>query len=202
MKNNKSMIYRLFVMLNSFQHPMRFRNKFGITGNVKANNGFTLIELLIYMGIMTILLTVLTQTFTSILDAQLESQSTSAVQQDGRFILARLSYDIHRVQNQDIVSPSSLGQQTTSLQLTINGVNYAYSLNNGNLQLVNNLGTNNLNSSETTISSLTFKRLGNNSSATLLSPKNTLQIKYTVTSKVIRPNGPETKDFQTTIGIR
>jgi prepilin-type N-terminal cleavage/methylation domain-containing protein len=162
----------------------------------KVQRGFTLVELLIYIGMLSILFTVLTQIFGSILDAQLESEATSSVQQDGRFILSRLTYDTRRAQA--IVIPAALGSQSTSLQLTISGVNYTYGLSGGNLELTNNLGINAINSGETTVSGLNFTRIGNS----VVNAKNTIQIEYTVTSKVVRPKGQETKDFKTTIGIR
>jgi prepilin-type N-terminal cleavage/methylation domain-containing protein len=158
--------------------------------------GFTLVELLIYIGMISILFTVLAQIFGAILDDQLESEATSSVQQDGRFILSRFSYDIQRAD--DIVIPADLGDQSSSLQLTITGVNYIYDLNNGNLELTNDIGTNTINSSDSTISGLSFTRIGNS----VANAKNTVQIQYTVTSKIIRPKGLETKDYQTTIGIR
>lgn len=161
-----------------------------------ARSGFTLVELLIYIGIMSILFTILAQIFSSIIDVQLESEANSAVQQEGRFILSRFTYDIHRANT--IVTPGALGGQSNSLQLTINGVNYTYALVSGNLQLTNALGTNNLNGPDISVSNLSFTRLGNS----VANAKNTIQISYTVTSKVVRPKGPETKDFQTTIGIR
>jgi len=161
----------------------------------KFIKGFTLVELLIYMGLLSIILVVLSQIFGSILDAQLESEATSSVHRDGRFILSKLTYDVHRANS--IVLPASLGASSTSLQLDISGIN-TYSLNNGNLELTDSLGTNNLNSGDTIVSNLTFTRIGNS----VANAKNTVRIFYTVTSKVIRPKGLETKDFQTTIGIR
>lgn len=173
---------------------MKIRNLKLEIRNLKK--GFTLIELLIYMGMLSIFLAVLSQIFGFILDAQLESQSTSSVHRDGRFILSKLTYDIHNAQS--IVTPVNLGGQSTNLQLTIDGINYTYSLSNGNLEVDNGTETNNLNSGDTIVSGLTFTRIGNS----VANAKNTVQISYTVTSKIQRPNGMETKDFQTTIGIR
>jgi len=161
-----------------------------------SSRGFTLVELLIYIGMISILFIVLTQVFGSILDAQLESEATSSVQQDGRFILSRFSYDIRR--SDDIILPAALGDQSSSLQLNIGGVNYTYSLNSGDLELTNDIGTNAINSGDTTVSNLQFTRIGNSGA----NAKNTIQIEYTVTTKVIRPKGLETKDYQTTIGVR
>src|SRR5438094_795700 len=90
----------------------------------KLEQGFTLIEFLMYIGIFSILLVALFQLFTTILDIQSESQATSSVDEDGKFILSRLSYDIQRTNA--IVTPASVGQQGSTLQLTIGGASYTY----------------------------------------------------------------------------
>lgn len=161
---------------------------------MKKNKGFTLMELVIYMGLFSILLIVLAEVFTSALDDRLKSESTSQVVQNGRFILARFMYDINRAES--IAAPVSLGEQTNSLQIIISGVTYTYTLNNNNLELTNNFGINKLNSGSTTISDLSFKRLGN------ISGKNTIQINFTLVSKTVPKSGPEIKNFQTIIGLR
>ncbi len=159
-----------------------------------SKKGFTLVEMLIYMGLLSILIVIMVDLFASSLDVQLESQATSAVQQDARFLLSRLTYDVQNAQN--VLVPATIGSQSASLQLSINSVNYTYALNNGNIQLTNNNGTDNLNSFDTTVSNLTFKKLGNGSG------KDTVQIVFTLTSKVVRNTGAETKNFQTTVGLR
>lgn len=58
---------------------------------------FTLIELLIYMALVGLFLVVLTNMLVTILEAQAESTAVSLVDIDGRFILARLSYDANTV---------------------------------------------------------------------------------------------------------
>lgn len=161
---------------------------------MKKNKGFTLIELVVYMGLFSILLIVLAEVFTSALDDRLKSESTSQVVQDGRFILVRFMYDINRAES--IAAPAVLGEQTNSLQIIISGATYTYVLNNNNLELTNNFGINKLNSGDTTISDLNFKRLGN------ISGKNTIQINFTLTSKTIPKSGPEIKNFQTIVGLR
>lgn len=157
-------------------------------------NGFTLMEMIIYMGIFLILLLVLTEIFISVLDVQSESWATSSVEQDGRFVLSRLFYDIHKADS--IVTPANLGEENATLQIIVEGINYTYSLSDNNLQLSNNNGTDKLNSFDTTISNFKVKRLGN------LNGKNNIQVNFTVTSKQMRPKGPEVKNFQTTIGLR
>ncbi len=156
--------------------------------------GFTLIELLLFMGIITVLLLVLTQIFISVLDIQKESSATSSVQQDGTLILNRLMYDITRADS--ITIPSSLGQQTSSLQFVVGGINHTYAINNGNLLLTDNIDANQLNGFDTIVSDISFLRLGN------ANGKNTIRVGFTVTSKVAQAKGAEVRSFQTTIGLR
>lgn len=143
-----------------------------------------------YAGIFTILLLVLTQIFTSILDAQLESEATSSVEQDGRYVLARLTWDVHSAQ--DITTPSDYGVPSLGLKLITNSLESTYSLSNGSLFL----GADVLNSSETGVSNLSFTRLKNNYG------KDSLTIAFTLTSKTVRKGGPEIRNFKTTIGLR
>jgi prepilin-type N-terminal cleavage/methylation domain-containing protein len=156
---------------------------------INSHKGFTMVELLLYMGIFSILLVVLMQLFTSILDVHLESQATSSVDQDGNYILARLTYDIH---NASAITSPALGVSSSTLQLTGGPT---YSLNTGKL-LLNNADP--LNSINTTIPSITFKTLGNGGAGN----KSTVQIIMTVQSKTIRRGGVNQKIFQTTIGVR
>ena len=158
-------------------------------------HGYTLIELLIYMGIFSILIISLFQLFTSILDSQAESDTTASVSEDGKFLLSRLSYDIQ--QSSAITTPASIGSSGNSLQLTIAGINYTYTVNNGNLVLTNSLEANApLNGYNTTVSNVSFTRLGNTTG------KQVITLTFTLTSKTTRQSGPEVKTFQTTIGVR
>lgn len=165
---------------------------------VRRQAGYTLIELVLYMGLLVILITILSQIFTSILDVQLESKSTSSVELDGRFIITRLMRDMRLMRtdppaNDSIVTPSTPGITSSTLNFTVNSINYIYSLNNGNLQLNNNLGINNLNSAYTEISGLQFTRIG-----TGINTDN-VKISFTLTSKIKRNSGPETRTYSTTI---
>jgi type II secretory pathway pseudopilin PulG len=163
--------------------------------NVKS---FTLVELLVFMGIFLILLAVLTQIFVSTLNVQLESQATSSVQQDGRYIIARLSYDINRAEA--ITAPSTLGTDPThpdTLQLTIGSETYTYTTTNNQLTLQVAAGqAQPLTSFGTTISNLTFTRIGT------LSNKDSIQIVFTLTSTSSSGKGPEIKSFQSSVGLR
>jgi type II secretory pathway pseudopilin PulG len=160
----------------------------------KKSGGFTLVELLIYIGIFSILLIVLTQIFVSTINAQLESEANSSVEQDSRYILARAMYDIQRASQ--IVLPANLGDQGNVLQLTINGVTYIYSLNDENLELSRTGTADRLNSYDTAITNLTIQRLGN------LGGTNSVKIGFTVTSRIQMPSGPEIKNVQTVVSLR
>lgn len=159
-----------------------------------SQSAFSLIELVIYMAIFSLLLTVLFSMFTSIFTVQMESQATSSVEQDGRFILSRLMYDMNRAQA--IVAPANLGDEGSTLQLTIEGIDNSYNLDGDALVLTNNQGTNQLNSFNTKVSNLVFKRLGN------LSGKHTIKISFTISSRLGQNAPYEQENFQTTVGLR
>lgn len=162
----------------------------------KKQRGFTLVELTLYMGILTILVTALSAVFVSIIDSQLAAESTSSIDQDGRYILAKLTYDMAHAQSID--SPASPSAQTSSsLQLHLNSIIYTYSLDgSGGLQLASPSATNTLNSVNASISALTFQRLGNNDS------NDTVQVKFTVTGRTRTKSGFESQNFQTTLGLQ
>lgn len=159
----------------------------------KHNSGFTILELTISMGILMVLIGVLTTVFGQILDVQLESQATSSVDQNGRFIMARLTRDVQS--SSAIVTPDDPGDQTDTLQITVNSVNYVYTLDsNGNLLLTQNSESDHLNSEAVTISGLSFTRIGNDDA------NDTLRVAFTVTTKTQQARGLEQKSFQTTLG--
>lgn len=155
--------------------------------------GTTLVELMMYMGLLVILLSILTTIFVQIIDAQLESQASSAVEQDGRYMLAKLMYDINSA---DAILSPALGNTGISMQLSKGGKTYTYILNGENLQESSLLGTNVLNSYDASVSALTFQQLGKTGG------KNSVQVTFTLTSKVRRQSGFEVRNFQSTGGIR
>lgn len=157
-------------------------------------SGFTIVEILIFFGLTSIFLTVITDLFVAIFDVKRESEATSAVEQDGRFILSRLIYDISR--SAAITTPASMGATGSSLVLTIDGAANTYSLSGGNLNLANGAGVNSLNSSETSISAINFQRIGN------AVTNETVRVNFTVESTTQRNSGSEVRVFQTTIGRR
>ncbi len=158
--------------------------------------GFTLVEILIFMGIFSILLISLFQLLIAIFDVQLESQSTSVVSQDGRYIINKLTYDI---QNAASISSPPIGSQATSFQTISGGVSYIYNLSNGNLTITNSsLGTTDqLNSVNSSVSDLTFFRL-----ADINNQNDTITVFFTVNSKTQKRSGINSESFKTTIGKR
>lgn len=163
----------------------------------KNRKGFTLIELLLYMGIFSILLTVSLQMFGSVFELQLESQATSSVDVDGKFILSRFGYDIARADS--ITTPVSVGQSSSSMTIVTSGQSITYSLSDGNLNLTNStLGTTDqLNSNESVVSDLSFLRLEGSSGG-----KDLIQISFTLTSETTQRSGKEVRAFGTTGGLR
>lgn len=161
----------------------------------ELQKGLTIVEMLMYMAIFAVLMTILTQVFLSTLDVQLESKATSSVSQDGSYMLARLSYDIKR--SQAVLSPTTYGQPSNTLQLNENGITYTYTTDtNGNLLIVNNQGTNYLNSADTTVNNLSFTRIGN------VGGKSTILLSFQVKSTTQRVQGYQTSNFQTAVSLR
>ena len=161
---------------------------------IRKSKGFTLVEMVLYMSLLSLLTILMVDIFASSLDIQLESQAASSVEQDGRFLLSRLSYDIQNAQS--AILPTPRGAIGNSLQIKVNDINYTYSVNNGNLELTNNNGTDVLNSIDTNVSNVSFQRLGTGVE------KESVQVQFSVKSKIMRTNVIETKTFQTTIGLR
>lgn len=100
--------------------------------------GFTLVELLMVMGIMGFLMVILFQVIGSILDLKVRSEAITAVAQDSRYLITRLTYDISRAST--ITSPVP-GASGSSLQLLIGGDTYLYQLSGNTLNLSLNGGT-------------------------------------------------------------
>lgn len=160
--------------------------------NTTFQLGFTLIELLMYMGLFAILLLILLQVFTTIVEVQLDSQASSSVAEDGQYILSRLTYDILR--STAVVTPASLGATSSALTLTINNSAFTYAISTSGGQLV--LGTDSLNGYDTTVSHFAVTKLASTNGLA------TLTFSFTVTSKTQPVQGSRTQNFQTTIGLR
>lgn len=156
--------------------------------------GFTIVELLIYMALMSIFLLVLLDIFTATLNSKLASESTSAISQDSRYILSKLSYDVN---NADSITSPSLGLTSASLQFTASGSTVTYALISGNLVKTVGGVSMNLNGADTQLDSISFKNIGS------IGGKPTIQVIYTVRSKIIvQGGGTEAQTINTTVGTR
>lgn len=160
--------------------------------NVKK--GFTIVELMLYMGLLAIFLTVISQIFVASIDTQLESESQSSVQQDSKFILARMQYGLENATA--IIEPSESGSSSSQLQFITDGITQSYQLTGQSITFTDNGNVNQVNSVNTTASNLQFTRRGT------VGGKAFITVVFTLTSVAIRNSGPETQTFQTTIGAR
>ena len=163
----------------------------------KTQKGFTLIELVLYVGILSILVGVMSTMFGQIVEVQLESEATSTVDQDGRYILSKMFYDMKSINTSDVITtPASPGSQTSTLQIRVNSINYTYSLNSGGNLILTNGSTgevNVLNSANSSVTGLTFQRIGAGDT------NDTIRVNFTVVSRVKQPSGDESRAFQTTL---
>jgi len=105
---------------------------------MKKRSGFTLIEAIIYFALFTSFITLVTYIFISVLQLQSQSRIASTLQQDSRFLLSRLAYDIHRADSVTEPLPSQTGSR---LNLSIGGAGYTYSVADGMLSLTGPAGT-------------------------------------------------------------
>lgn len=165
------------------------------------SRGFSVIEMILYMGLLSGFLVVMTDMFFTTLNVKTESEASSALEQDGRYLISRLVYDIHRASS--IVTPSTLGSTSNSLELDIGPSKYSYSSSFRNLYLKDNLDTQRLNSNRTDVTFFSVKHLGNNRTLypNIVSPKDTLQINFTLVATASAQH-LETRSFQTTVGLR
>lgn len=161
---------------------------------LNRSRGFTLVEALVVMALLTGFLMILTTLLTSAIDIQTSSESYSAVMTDGRFIMARLNYDIARASA--VTTPGTLGGSSATLVLIINGNTYTYDTSGGNLQLADPSSTDQLNSSGTAVSGLNFEALGNSGG------KTTVRYTFTLTSTTHHNGGSDTQTYTSTAGLQ
>lgn len=167
---------------------------------MKQQHGFTLIELLVYFGLTGILITILSQVFLSVVAVRLESGQSTSVQLDGRYIMARLAYDIRRAQS---IAAPSLGQTQSGLTLSINEngtpVQYAYSVVNGVMMLTTSSSSARLSSSGSKVATFSAIRIGN--SATITDAKDTVQLNLWLESSGSAQE-KQTLNLTSSVGLR
>jgi hypothetical protein len=164
----------------------------------KQIKGVTIVELLVYMGLLMIFLAVLLDIFVAILNAKLESQSTSAISSDTRYILSQLAYGVNNADN--ITTPSSWGVAGNTLTVSKSGVADTYSLDpSGNLNVTRGGVVMKLNGNDTTLTDISFTKIGNPS---VSGNKPTVKVLFTIKSLITVHSGNQTQTVQTAIGIR
>lgn len=162
---------------------------------LRQNTGFTLIELMIYFGLLSVLLLFVSQIFLTALETQSSTAARSTIQEDGRYVIAKLTYDINRATS--ITTPATpSGQLTNTLALVISGSTYTYSLSNNSLVVTGPSGTDYLTGYDAAVANLQFQRLGNPNG------KNTIQINFTLESTTDTKTVTPSRTYQTSIGIR
>lgn len=163
--------------------------------------GFTLIDLTIYSGLLGILLVILSDIFISVVHLQLSSGSQGAVEQNGTYVLSRLTYDLRRTTQ--IQSPL-IGETVATLSATIRigaqDVPYTYELQNQNLVMTIGTQTTQINSSDTIITDFSVKKIGN--SAQFVTAKDTVQIGFTVHSRGTVSDSRKERSYNTVISLR
>ncbi len=169
---------------------------------MKNQKGFTLIELILYVGLTAILLTSMSQVFLAVVGIRLESQNTTSVQQDGRYIIARMTYDIRRAKS--IVTPE-LGQTLSGMALVIeeDGVDvlHTYAVSgDGDVMLASGSSSAQLNSAGARVAELFITRLGN--SGSISDANDTLKIALTLEDVSEVNAGAQRLELQSTVGLR
>ncbi|MFI5271318.1 MAG: type II secretion system protein J [Candidatus Saccharimonadales bacterium] len=122
---------------------------------VTSQKGVTLIETLLVMTLMSTLLLILASIFTASIDVQQSSGSYSATVISGRFIVAKLNYDIAHAAS--IISPAPGGSSSPTLVVATNSTSYLYGLSGNNLAQTIDAKPYSLNSDDVTVSGLSFK---------------------------------------------
>lgn len=163
---------------------------------IKKTKGTTIIELVIYMGLLTIFMSLLMSLLTATLNFKTKSESISAVQQDARFILLRLSYDVYNADS--VIVPASLGNPEDSLSMVSSGsgVTFAVDANDDLIQTIDGMATK-LNGSDTKVTEFSVESLG------VLGEDPTIKVNLTIEGRTtILGNRVETETIETTLGLR
>ena len=166
----------------------------------KSQKGTSFIELILYFSLLGIVLVIATDIILRTGEFSLESSARNDLQDDGRFIISRLSYDIHKANS--ITTPVNLGDTSSTLVSTVGPETHTYSLVDTNIDYQEetgpppNIQNANINSNRTKVNSLTFKRLGNSGG------KHTIKVTFELEGTQPQKGGPEQKTFETVVSLR
>jgi hypothetical protein len=148
--------------------------------NTNNSKGTTIVELLIYLALLSVFLTVLLDVFVTTLGFKLQSESTSTLNQDTRYIFEKISYDIY---NADSFTVPTSGE----LDFVYGGQINRYTVNGGDL-LRNSVK---LNSLDTKVQSISYTKIDD-----------TVKVVLTLESEINLPGGVRTQSVETTLAPR
>jgi prepilin-type N-terminal cleavage/methylation domain-containing protein len=155
--------------------------------------GFTLVELLIYMALMGIFLVVLSDIFTATLSTKLKSESVAALDQDARYILSKLSYEIANAESVQLPASGSSG---TTLRISTDVGSKTFASASGNLMLTENGVGSSLNGKDTSLTELNFRSVSADGG------KPTINFSVTLRSQITANTGQNTKTVNSTVTLR
>lgn len=158
------------------------------------NKGFTLIELLIYSGILVVVLAFTGEYLYSIAQARLNNSARSEIGQNAQLVFKKVESDFSHLTS--ISQPSGI-DPSNILIFDISEDILDYHLENGKITRSINSQKDNLTSNQVIVTNLSFQKITNSGG------KNTLQIKFTLTSPIQLSGGRNvSEDFQTTVNQR
>lgn len=166
----------------------------------ESQKGTSLIELVLYFSLLGIVLIIATDIMLKTSEFSLEAGGRNNLQDDGRFIISRLSYDIRRADT--ITIPTNIGDVSPTLTLTAGSQTITYSIVGSNLALQEETGPTfniqnaNVNSTNTNVISVSFTRLGN------INGRHTIIISLGLENSQAQKGGPEQKTFETVVSQR
>lgn len=161
----------------------------------RASPAFTLIELLVYLGLYSILITVIMSLFTSILESRTETTQISQVEIEGGRLLSRLQYDIYRATS--ITTPATLGQTSSTLVLTTpESTTITYTVDAQGTMNLTRAGTTDAMTEDVLVEDFSIQRRGNASGTEVV------EVTLDLASKLRLANQAEQKTFHVTLTNR
>lgn len=168
----------------------------------KFQKGASLIEILLYFALFSIILAISIDFLIKTGEFGLETSRKDVLQEEGRYIIGRLTYDIHRAN--PLSEPDMLGETTNLLRFTVvtgffSSEVHEYTLDSGNLlftRISTSTNTANLNSNRVKVNSLSFTRLGS------ILGKPTIKIAFELETTQAEKGGPKKQSFETVVGTR
>ena len=159
-------------------------------------NGFTLIELIIYMGLVAIIGTFLSEGIYYLSHSDFLAFSQNESLQNNRIAMEIMTRYIHKADS--VITPASAGGSGDTLVISVGGTNITFAVSaDGRLQMQEGTGTPiNLTDNQTSVS-INFTRIEN------LSTKPTIRISLKTDYRGSISSGPSpTYELNTTVGLR